>query len=727
MRPTLVGMGWFPDELGGVNRYLRGLLAALEEAGAAPRAVVLGPARDTPAGVTVAARSDAPLPLRLLAMHRATRTAELLDIHFALYGLLPTLRGRTPVVVHFQGPWAAESAGPENRPRRIRHAIEQAVYRRARVLVVLSEAFREVLVEDYGVARERIHVVPPGVELDRFTPGDRGDARDRLGVPPGAFVAVTARRLVSRMGLDVLLEAWRSVAEERDDALLLVAGEGAERDVLEARAAGLPVRFLGRVDDATLVDAYRAADVSVVPSVALEGFGLVALESLACGTPVVVTDVGGLPGAVRELDPSLVVPAGDAAALAARILAPLPNAAACRTHAERFGWKAVAQRHLELYAAAASPRLRVVYLDHTAVLSGAEIALARLVPALDVEAHAILAQDGPLAERLRAAGVTVEVLPLAEGARGLPRGSVGLGALPGFARSVAYSIRLARRLRALRPDVVHTNSLKSALYGGVAARLARAPCVWQIHDRIAVDYLPAAAVRLVRVAARVLPQAVIANSHSTLATLPPLRRSVVIPPPVPAASTRHDERPPGLRVGIVGRIAPWKGQHVFLAAFARAFPNGDVQGVVVGAPMFGANEDAYAGELRTQVQNLGLGDRVSFTGFRADIAAELARLDVLVHASVVPEPFGQVVVEGMAAGVAVIASDAGGPAEIIERERSGLLVPPGDVAALAAALQRLAGDSTLRARLAAAGLERARAYEPAAVAPQVLAVYRSVT
>ena len=143
--------------------------------------------------------------------------------------------------------------------------------------------------------------------------------------------------------------------------------------------------------------------------------------------------------------------------------------------------------------------------------------------------------------------------------------------------------------------------------------------------------------------------------------------------------------------------------------------------------MFGANEDAYAGELRTQVQNLGLGDRVSFTGFRADIAAELARLDVLVHASVVPEPFGQVVVEGMAAGVAVIASDAGGPAEIIERERSGLLVPPGDVAALAAALQRLAGDSTLRARLAAAGLERARAYEPAAVAPQVLAVYRSVT
>lgn len=723
MRPTLLGTGWFPDELGGLSRYLRGLLAALEEAGAAPRAIVLGPARDSPAGVTVAARSEAPLPLRLLAMHRAARGAELLDIHFALYGLLPVLFRRAPVVVHFQGPWAAESA--TSRP--LRRAIERAVYRRARVLVVLSDAFRELLVEEYRVTRDRVHVVPPGIELDRFTPGDRDEARDRLGVPREAFVAVAARRLVSRMGLDVLLDAWRTVAAERADALLLVAGEGPDRDSLEARAAGLPVRFLGRVDDETLVDAYRAADLSVVPSVALEGFGLVALESLACGTPVVVTNVGGLPEAVRDLDPSLVVPAADAAALAARILAPLPHASDCRAHAERFGWDAVAKRHLELYAVAASPRPRVVYLDHTAVLSGGEIALARLVPALDVDAHAILAQDGPLAERLRAAGVTVEVLPLAEGARGLPRGSVGIGALPGLVHSLAYSIRLARRLRALRPDVVHTNSLKSALYGGVAARLARVPCVWQIHDRIAADYLPAAAVRLVRIAARVLPRAVIANSHATLATLPPLRRAVVIPPPVPAASSRKAERPPGLRVGIVGRIAPWKGQHVFLAAFARAFPNGDAQGVVVGAPMFGAREDAYADELRTQATSLGLGDRVTFTGFRSDIEAELARLDVLVHASVVPEPFGQVVVEGMAAGVAVIASDAGGPAEIIERERSGLLVPPGDVAALADALQRLAGDSTLRARLAAAGLERARAYEPAAVAAQVLAVYRSVT
>lgn len=726
MRPTLLGMGWFSDQPGGLNRYVCGLLVALEKAGASPRAIVLGPAADAPSNVTVVTRRGAPLPLRLLAMHRATRSAELLDVHFALYGLLPALRRRVPLVVHFHGPWAAESSATGATSYRARRVIERAVYRRARALVVLSEAFREVLVADYGVARERIHVVPPGIELDRFSPGDPGEAREQLGVARDAYLAVTARRLVPRMGLDVLVESWRAVAAERPNALLLVVGDGPERATLEARAAGLPVRFLGRVNDATLVAAYRAADLSVVPSVALEGFGLVALESLACGTPVVVTDVGGLPETVRGLDPSLVVPAGDAVALAARITALLPDASACRAHAESFGWDTVAKRHVELYAAAVAPRPRVVYLDHTAVLSGGELALARLLPALDVEAHAILAQDGPLTERLRAAGATVEILPLAEGTRDLPREAVGMGSFAGVVRSSAYSLRLARRLRELRPDLVHANSLKSGLYGGLAARLARIPCVWHVRDRIEDDYLPPAAVRIVRLAARLLPAAVIANSDATLATLPGARRGRVVPSPVPPAPAADGRAPGPLRIGIVGRLAPWKGQHVFLDAFARAFPNGDEHGVVVGAALFGADEQAYANGLHDRAQALGIEERIEFKGFREDVAAELAGLDVLVHASVLPEPFGQVVVEGMAAGLPVIATDAGGPAAIVRDGVTGLLVAPGDAVALAAALRRLAADATLRRDLGEAGRICARAYEPAAVAAQVLETYRSV-
>src|SRR5439155_21019634 len=98
-------------------------------------------------------------------------------------------------------------------------------------------------------------------------------------------------------------------------------------------------------------------------------------------------------------------------------------------------------------------------------------------------------------------------------------------------------------------------------------------------------------------------------------------------------------RPPSddvLRIGIVGRIARWKGQHVFLEAFAAAFPHDGARAVVVGAPLFG--EEDYERELRTLVTHLGLDDRVEFRGFQEDVADALSELDVLVHASVIPEP-----------------------------------------------------------------------------------------
>jgi glycosyltransferase involved in cell wall biosynthesis len=176
---------------------------------------------------------------------------------------------------------------------------------------------------------------------------------------------------------------------------------------------------------------------------------------------------------------------------------------------------------------------------------------------------------------------------------------------------------------------------------------------------------------------------------------------------------------------MVGRLAPWKGQDVFLAAFARSFPAGGVErAVLVGAPLFG--EEGYEADLHRLAAELGIADRLEMTGFRDDVSAELARLDVLVHASVIPEPFGQAVVEGMAAGLPVIATEAGGPAEVITNGVDGLLVPPDDRAALAAALRRLSNDPDLRARLGAAARQRARAYGPMPVAEKVIAFYGQV-
>jgi glycosyltransferase involved in cell wall biosynthesis len=405
--------------------------------------------------------------------------------------------------------------------------------------------------------------------------------------------------------------------------------------------------------------------------------------------------------------------------LRARLRGPFPTAEQARAHAHTFDWMRVAARHREIYASAS--RLRVVFLGHTAVLSGGEIALATLLPALDVDAHVILGEDGPLAERLRQGGATVEILPLA--ARGLRRSQLGrplavLGAL-------AHAIRLAYRLRALRPDIVHTNTLKAALYGGLAGRLARIPVVWHIRDRIADDYLPSPIVHLVRTAARVLPRAIIVNSDNTGRTL--AAAAVTVPSPVELL--QHERRRvtgAALRVGILGRIAPWKGQDVFLEAFASAFPAGDEQAWIIGAPLFGDDEERFAEMLHDRASALGVAPRIEFRGHRDDVPAELAELDILVHASVLAEPFGQVVVQGMAAGLAVVATDAGGPAEIIQDGYNGLLYPPGDAHALADALIRFARDPELRRRLGAAGRLSAAPFAPEVVAPRVLEVYRSI-
>jgi glycosyltransferase involved in cell wall biosynthesis len=759
VRPLLLGMGWFPDQAGGLNRYFADLYRALETDGLRPRAVVLGPVSDAPERVAAPAISGDPLLQRLRRYARAARAVapdiDVVDVHFALYGLVPILTSlrSKPLLVHFQGPWADEStAAGERSGIRVwaKRRLERAVYGRARELVTLSFAFKRLLVERYRVSPWRVHVIPPGVDLERFSPGVRDEARKALGLPPHLPIGVTIRRLLPRMGIYVLLDAWARLSEHRHDACLVVVGDGPERPALERRAAQLGltdrVRFVGRVDDEDLPTFYRAADVSLVPSLSLEGFGLVVLESLACGTPVIVTDAGGLPETVAGLDSSLVVPAGNPDALATRLEGafshdrPLPDPQACRSFAQDFSLAEVASRHRALYAQAVNPgtrdKLRVVYLDHCAQLSGGELALLRLLPALEpeVEPHVILGEEGPLVEHLTRAGISTEVLPLAPTAGKLRRDRIRMGALPAASvfTAAAYSIRLARRLHRLAPDLVHTNSLKSALYGGVASRLAGRPVVWHVRDRIAPDYLPSPAVKLVRAAALRVPNALIANSQTTLETLGDAARlATVVPSPIvihdPLWRVATVKRVAGtsLLFGVAGRIAPWKGQHVFLEAFAQAFRDSDAKAVIIGAPLFG--EEDYKRELERLASELRLDGRVEFRGFREDMASELAHLEVLVHSSVIPEPFGQVVTEAMSVGLPVVAADAGGPAEVIEHGVNGLLYPPGDVEGLASALRTLAADASLRKRLGDAGRDSARAFAPELIAAQVLEVYRRVS
>ena len=740
-RPLLIGLGWL-DRPGGLERYLADLRAALDH----PPTIVLATRPVDEPRLRVAASPDDPLLRRLLGVRRAAgdlaHEATVLDVHFALTGvgaLLDRSARRLPRVLHFQGPWADE--GPA-RGRRARRAIERAVHRRAERVVVLSGSMGRIAVERYGADPWRVEIVPPGVDLERFTLGDRGLARDRLGIDRDGFVVVAVRRLVERTGIAVLLDAWaRAAPALPEGATLLIGGTGPDRTALDAQLARLaparPARFLGQVDDEDLVALYRAADLTVLPSVRLEGFGLAALEALACGSPVLATRCGGLPDAVTGVGLPLIEPA-DAGGLADALVAAAtdrPSRERCRARAEAFRWDAVADRHRRLYDDASTRAQpdgrRVVLVDHSAARSGAEIALTRLVEALPASrVHAILFEEGPFESMLSAARATVEVRPLGAARRVDRHSAARASTLVRHGVAVAvHTLRLAGRLRRLRPDVVHANSLKAGLIGGTAARLARVPMVWHLRDQLTDDYLSPRSARLVRWGARHLPVAVVTPSRSVLETLgPPGRRAVertVIPDPFPPGAARAPGPRSGpLEVVMVGRVARWKGQDVFLRAFADAFRDGDAHATLIGASLFGGDDDRFAAEVDDLITGLDLGDRVTRLGERDDVERWLADADVVVHASRIAEPFGQVVVEGMAAGAAVVATRGGGPSELVRDGIDGLLVPPDDVASMAAALRRLADDADERQRLGAAARERvAELTDPAAVGAAMAALH----
>lgn len=366
-----IGAEWLSVRAGGLNRYAEGLSRALAGERIPQRWLVMG-SGDLQPSAEVAVRSvtrpDASLTTRWLAIRRAWKELHpqppLAASHFALYAFPISRRlGKLPHVVHFHGPWADESdaEGAGGIAVRFKRFIEKSVYRTGDHFVTLSQAFADILTQRYGIDPAKIRVIPGGVDVDRFDTGiTRAEARRQLGWDEHRPIVLCVRRLVNRMGLEQLVEAMGRVAESHPDALLLIAGKGPLAPQLASAIThqGLDgsVKLLGFVPDEDLPAAYRAADFSVVPTQSLEGFGLIIPESLAAGTPALVTPVGGMPEVVRDLDPSLVLPGcrvDDLAAGISSVLSgehELPSDEACQAYARgRFAWPVIARRILEVY------------------------------------------------------------------------------------------------------------------------------------------------------------------------------------------------------------------------------------------------------------------------------------------------------------------------------------------------------------------------------------------
>jgi glycosyltransferase involved in cell wall biosynthesis len=378
---------------------------------------------------------------------------------------------------------------------------------------------------------------------------------------------------------------------------------------------------------------------------------------------------------------------------------------------------------------------RIAFVDHVGVLGGGEVALGNLVAALDRrqwEAIAILGGDGPLRQRLEAAGARVEILALPPVLSRIRQGEITLAAQLHPMRllsGVLYAGRLARHLRAARVDLIHANSLRACLLAGMAGRLSGIPSVWQMHSVVGTSIMAPRGLALIRGLARRWPSHVICNSRRTAQDfdVPPGRLSV-IPCGVDSRRFSANGRHPGnhLRIGMIARFASIKGQHVFVEAaalLARRHP--DTEFVIAGAPLFG--EWSYAAEVRATADRLPNRDRIHFPGFVDDVPALLHTLDILVNPSTLPEGLGQVVIEAMMAGKPVIASAAGGPVDVIEHRRTGLLVPPGDPRALADALEAMVANPGETRAMGERGRQRAlERYEIESTARAIEQVYTRV-
>jgi glycosyltransferase involved in cell wall biosynthesis len=359
----------------------------------------------------------------------------------------------------------------------------------------------------------------------------------------------------------------------------------------------------------------------------------------------------------------------------------------------------------------------VVALATLAELGGAERSLVELVRHTGDRLRwtVVLPDAGPLADAAVAAGAASRVVPWPASVAGLGERSAGSAVLGRALRAGAGAprlwARLAREARALAPDVVVTNGIKAHVLGAAMAGRIGAPVVWYAREGLEDRPWSRSALRLAarRVAGVIAISRYVASELRPL--VPPSRPIHVVRNIVDVARLRPGlpcpadlaKAPGELWIGVVGALTPLKAQDVFLDAAARiAADVPEARFLVVGGEPYRTEAGlGFAAALRRRAARLG--SRVRFLGERDDAGAVIANLDVLVQPSRGPEGLGRTILEAMACGVAVVTVDRWGPRELVRDGETGLLVAPGSVDALAAALRRVAGDAPLRARLGAAG------------------------
>jgi glycosyltransferase involved in cell wall biosynthesis len=745
VRPMRV-MYVVPDlATGGAERHVATLMPRLDPARFTCSVVCIG-AEGTLFGDLVGAGIPA------VALRRTKRQALV-----AVVDLVREMRRRRPDVVlvrgynaEILGRIAAIIAGVPHRVvwvhnsgelydrTRVRRLADRLLDRRTDAYFGVAQAQTRYLVEDLGYPAHKIRIIHYGVDAAGYRPADEERARALLGIDPQRPVVGIVAVLRPEKDHVLLLQAARRLVDEFPDLTVLVVGDGPMRRRIEHAAAEL-----GLADHILLVgarsdvpDILPALTVFTLCSYTVECFPMALLEAMASGRPAVCTDVGGVGEMLADGITGYLVPPHDPVALADQLAKLLHDRQLC----QRMGAAARArvQREfsldansdaaaLELTAVAgiaprsggrpgglpkgrpsSGPIRLTVVLDLTFV-GGVETLLLNLFrnfdPSVVRPRLVCLREAGPLAADFRAAGFEVETLDRT--------GRFDLRTLP----------RLVASLRADRTDTVlvpHHHRASLAL-GRLAAMIAKVPVnIVAAHDMDLASFggrvLPRWAVRTLGVSdALVL---LTASQGEYLRSQEGVGRHVwesvremVIPngidlPERPGLEERARARAAlgvtadDVVVGVVARLSPQKAHHVLFEAVARCLPDvPSLRLVVIGDGKLGPRLHRFA-------EQLGIGHRTTFLGTRRDVPGLLPGLDVSCLSSV-HEGVPIALIEAMAAGVPIVASDCGAVRDIVEDGEQGYLVPVGDVDRFADRLRLLAGDPDLRARLGSAGRARA--------------------
>jgi glycosyltransferase involved in cell wall biosynthesis len=380
--------------------------------------------------------------------------------------------------------------------------------------------------------------------------------------------------------------------------------------------------------------------------------------------------------------------------------------------------------------------MRIAFLNANGELGGAERSLLDLMASMGQlreapEMRAILGADGPLRSKAEAAGVQVTLAPIPAALGELGDSSLEFGGRFGAALSLAvragpaalatrrYVSRLRKVLRDVEPSLVHSNDNKSHILASLATR-GSVPVIWHVRDFVGARAVMARGLRWCssRAAAAIaISEAVQRDIRRILPSLPvsvvynAIDLDLFSPGPgdgrlldelagMPVAETGT------VRIGLVATFGRWKGQDLFLEAAALAlsssgFPRSrPVRFYVIGGPIYRTKGSQFAtSELKKMASEREIDDKVGFVCFQENVAPLYRALDVVVHASVRPEPFGRTIVEAMACAKPVAVSRAGGSVELFEHGKDAIGFTPGSAADLAATIKELALDDELRARI----------------------------